>query len=173
VLSLERIAGIDGQHGLDMQSSPIPEFEQPHAVIGAVVPATFMTGALLERADGCFQGKRSAMVGSSRKLPPGRRRKVGFMSERSCIMSIRLPLGRSLYRRKERDEVEPERPGLSVEMTKRVAAVGGTSSTVVRVAVYLPCAGNRRNLRVAKTFVPSVLSMLAVSGPPLVPSDFA
>jgi hypothetical protein len=64
--------------------------------------------------------------------------------------------------------------GFSVEMTKRVSVVGVTSSPVVRVAVYfchvLVIAGT---CAVATTLVPSLLSMLAVSGPFPAPSDFA
>ena len=53
VLAFERIARVDGEHGLDLQVlAPFEEFEQTHAVGGPVGPGRLVAGTVYQRADG-------------------------------------------------------------------------------------------------------------------------
>src|SRR5262245_63205856 len=88
------------------------------------------------------------------------------MSARSCMMSGRLPFGRFLYvGGKSETRLNQIVPGEPVEITKRFF-VDGMSFPVFKVAVYFFHSDvTGATSAIAKTIVPSLLSMATVSGP--------
>ena len=144
VLVAQRVACIDREHWLHVEVfAPFEKFQQAHAVGGPVTPATWMTGAIRNRADGFFpiEPLRDGVafdVIAARKTQE-RRLHVRHQLHDVFAVSIRAVV---VSRRKERDLAEPDR-----------AAFGGGNDQLVFLGgrhvargqgdfVLLPLAGN-------------------------------
>ncbi len=148
VLLLHGVAGIDGEHGLDLEVfAPLQKFEQAHAVGGVVVPGADVGWTIDPGADCLLPLEALGDVIALEIIAAGQAQEFGMHGGQQIHqIGAETFLTIAVGWREDRDEAEMESAGLVGDQLEVIfCADGRDGAGLQREFVLLPVAGDGRN----------------------------